>query len=222
MMFNWLGHWIGSWFGSGTPAPTGSMTGSATVQVFAAGTVTARASLSGSATASITSVGTLSAVSTPVVTGQFWADGFWAAGFWSDGFWGLLEQPYNTLSYKHQIFVRTLLESIYVETTVDYIVAHAEHFDLSVRDSVEALKVLTRVDDLRILPAVKREVKEEPVKRVVRHKKVDPLVFVQQRTSDLNVMIARDSELFVEPCETLQIIVNTGKSAAFVVESDKL
>lgn len=242
----WVGQWFGEWFGSGEPAPEGSLSGTATVGLTCTGPATAVGHLTGGAVITIASAGELSSATSGSLSGvatitlsttgaitsantrpstseyPFFSAGFWSAGFFSDGFWDPLDQPYNTLSYRHQVFVRTLLELTYVETTVDYVVAHAECFALSVRDSVEALKVLTKVADLRVLPAVKREAKKERPKSAAQRKKVAPRVFVQPRQNDVNVIVPQESALVVERQEAQQIVVNTGKSTRFVVESDKL
>lgn len=160
---------------------------------------------------------------TPVIpgTGQFWADGFWSAGFWADGFWGVLDKPYNGLLCHQQAFVRTLLGRTYVTTTVEYIVAHAQRFNLSVRDSVEAIKLLTTLSDLYVMPEVKRDVLEEK-SHSVRKEGVDSHIFALTRTNDLNIICSHDYRVLVTRCKQHQVFVNTRKTTCFVVEYDKL
>ena len=162
-------------------------------------------------------------VSDPVATGDypFFSAGFFYAGFFSAGFWGVLEQPYNRLSCHQQVFVRTLLERIYVTTTVEYIVAHAQHFDLSVRASVDAMKVLTKSSNLHVMPEVKREAWKENV-RSARKDEVNPHIFALTRANDFNIASSQDHKMFITHPRSPQVFVNTGKMTYFVIESDKL
>lgn len=240
----WIGQWLGQWFGSGEEAPAVAMSGQAALSVGATANASARGALSGQASIALASTGTLSqggvspawatgtaglsfgatgtlTASTPAATGQFWADGFWSAGFWSDGFWGVLDKPYNGLLCHQQAFVRTLLGRTYVTTTVEYIVAHAQRFNLSVRDSVEAIKLLTTLSDLYVMPEVKRDVLEEK-SHSARKEGVDSHIFALTRTNDLNIICSHDYRVLVTRCKQHQFFVNTRKTTCFVVEYDKL
>ena len=143
----WFGKWFGSWLGSGEPAPVGSMVGSATLSLGATGTLSAAASsnMAGTASFSLISTGTLTAYSPPIVTTVFqdaWG-GAWGMA-WGDA-WGLttalLETPYNDLSFKDQVFVRSALLSVYAQSVADRVVVCAMLNRLSILDAVAAVTV---------------------------------------------------------------------------------
>ena len=68
----------------------------------------------------------------------FWAEGFWADGFWSEGFWGEAGSA--------------VVHPPYVET--EYVVSRAAR--LAVRTSVDAARLLTKVDGASVLGRVRR------------------------------------------------------------------
>ena len=158
----WVGQWFGEWFGSGEPAPAGSMSGTATVSLSIAGSATgtgalegmagvavassgelsaaANGSLSGTAVLSMSVTGVLSSTGIPVGTSEypFFSKGFWSAGFWSDGFWGDAGSA--------------VVHPPYVET--EYVVSCAAR--LAARTSVDAVRLLTKVDGASVLGRVQR------------------------------------------------------------------
>ena len=56
--------------------------------------------------------------------------------------------------YDKQVFVRTLLEEIYVSTDVDRIVAHAKTQRISVVQAVESLTLRTSEDAINVAPSL--------------------------------------------------------------------
>ena len=158
----WVGQWFGEWFGSGEPAPAGAMSGTAAVALSTAGTATGKGALegaasvilhysgdltvaasgmmSGVATIGVGATGALSSTSTPVTTSDypFFSKGFWSAGFFSDGFWGDAGSA--------------VVHPPYVET--EYVVSCAAR--LAVRTSVDAVRLLTKVDGASVLGRVQR------------------------------------------------------------------
>lgn len=158
----WVGQWVGQWFGSGEPAPAGAMSGTAAVALSTAGTATGKGALegaasvilhssgdltvaasgmmSGVATIGVGATGALSSTSTPVTTSDypFFSKGFWSAGFFSDGFWGDAGSA--------------VVHPPYVET--EYVVSCAAR--LAVRTSVDAVRLLTKVDGASVLGRVQR------------------------------------------------------------------
>ena len=156
----WVGSWFGNWFGSGEEAPAGSMSGQATLTLGATANASARGALVGQASITMTLTGdlisgavtpawaegtasvslTAQATASTVTAGntQFWSDGFWSAGFWSEGFWGDASSA--------------VVHPPYVET--EYVVSRAAR--LAVRTSVDAVRLLTKVDGASVLGRVQR------------------------------------------------------------------
>ena len=156
----WVGSWFGNWFGSGEEAPAGSMSGQATLTLGVTANASARGALVGQASIAMTLTGDLisgavtpawaegaasislaaQATASTVTAGntQFWAEGFWADGFWSEGFWGDASSA--------------VVHPPYVET--EYVVSRAAR--LAVRTSVDAVRLLTKVDGASVLGRVQR------------------------------------------------------------------
>ena len=171
----WVGQWFGEWFGSGEPAPAGAMSGAATITLSTAGSATGKGALvgsasvaidfngsltaaasgamSGAATLVVGATGALSGTSIPVTTSDypFFSKGFWSAGFFSAGFWGVASQPYVDLTHAERLYVRTLLDRAYVESSVAQIVVRAEQFNISVLEAIEQLRVKLKLKHDRVL-----------------------------------------------------------------------
>ena len=134
MLTNWLGKWFGGWFGASAPSSPGAMSGAATVGIAASAGLTASGVMSGAAALSISSSGSIG-VSLPG------ADDCWGAswgGTWGVS-WGYLEIPYQELSLKGQVFVRSYLTSIHSVEVVEQIVSVAAVNNISVIDAEVAV-----------------------------------------------------------------------------------
>ena len=208
----WVGQWFGEWFGSGEPAPAGAMSGTAAVALSTAGTATGKGALegaasvilhssgdltvaasgmmSGVATIGVGATGALSSTSTPVTTSDypFFSKGFWSAGFFSDGFWGDAGSA--------------VVHPPYVET--EYVVSCAAR--LAVRTSVDAVRLLTKVDGASVLGRVQRiDLFERPKLEARRESKLRSKKAVLQQAASVLIVPRTES---VAP-RALRMVVTT-------------
>ena len=97
-----------------------------------------------------------------MIRGGYWG-GAWGlswAGTWGEA-WLLLNQPYQELSLKGQVFVRSYLTSIHSADVAERIISAAKVNGLSVRDAEVA--VAAKVGETR-LPAKRKKTTCAPLR----------------------------------------------------------
>ena len=220
----WVGDWLGNWFGSGEPAPAGAMSGTATVSISGAATPGASGAMGGTAAIALSSAGSLTGatVTPPAGDTEFWSSGFWATGFWSDGFWGLLDQPYPSLTPGQRLYVLTRLAEVYVSTDVEQIVAHAEKCNVSVMQSIDTLRMLTKTPELSIKPTISRRASDKVTRSSIKREKPVVQPWVMQIENAVRAMTTSETAVVRSGVNETYVIVNTRENSVFVVESDEL
>ena len=138
-----------------------------------------------------------------MIRGGYWG-GAWGlswAGAWGEA-WLLLNQPYQELSLKGQVFVRSYLKGIYRSEVVTQILSVAARNNISVIDA--EVVVAAKTDEVR-LEAVKKRTPsrvqpQEQVKQPAKKKPVEltakqsqPVLFAEQRSKPISAETTQPS-----------------------------
>ena len=149
-----------------------------------------------------------------MIRGGYWG-GAWGlswAGAWGEA-WLLLNQPYQELSLKGQVFVRSYLSRLYAADIADQIVSVATLNNISVLDA-EAV-VAAKTGEARLEAVKKRPPNriqpQEQVKQPGRKKPLEltakysqPAIFVEQRSMSISAeatqpsLVARHNAMWVD------------------------
>ena len=124
----------------------------------------------------------------------FFSKWFFSAGFFSDGFWGVATQPYVDLTHAERLYVRTLLDRAYVESSVAQIVIHAEKFNISVIEAIEQLRVKLKLKHDRVL-TIFDEVTYISKRAEVRNEKQGDAAYVMLKNESFAVRTLRNEDV---------------------------
>ncbi len=178
---------------TGTAGDEADLAGSAAFSIGAMGSLSGVAWSSGVATLSIGAVGTASGGEEPTTTnpwGVSWGNA------WGDS-WGAFTTPFQNLDFSKQLFVRSVLNTLYAKSVAEQIVAYASTENISVLEAMHAVTVSTKQTSITVTRRAKLSVKGvQADTSQPRHRespdKLDGAAYAISRRCDLTVWTGVD------------------------------
>ena len=146
------------------------MAGSAAFSIGAMGSLSGVAWSSGVATLSIGAVATASSGDEPTSTNPWGIS--WGAS-WGDS-WGAFTTPFQNLDFSKQLFVRSVLNTLYAKSVAEQIVAYASTENISVLEAMHAVTVSTKQTSVTVTRRAKRQATETQVAAPVQRNRPKP------------------------------------------------
>lgn len=151
-----------------------------------------------------------------MIRGGFWG-GAWGlswGGAWGEA-WLLLNQPYQELSLKGQVFVRSYLTSIHSVEVAEQIVSVAAVNNISVIDA-EVVVTVSFSEDRREVVKKRRQRKIEPPKSDDRLDRKKPIELAVKHAQQM-VVAEQRSESILSKATSSQVVVSGSASPAYFI-----